>query len=61
MFIPPGGHIDYFESPYESIIREVYEETDLKILKKDLILSSIVNFYNKEFEKQSICFFCCLF
>lgn|GEM_PF-616384 len=53
--LPPGGHIDNFESPEEAVIREVYEETGVSI--SDLKLSSVVNFQNKESMKQSICCF----
>lgn len=55
--IPPGGHVDYFESPYEAIVREIREETGLIVEKNELNLSSIVNFYNSNSSKQSICFF----
>lgn len=31
-YIQPGGHIESNEEPYETAIREVYEETGIKII-----------------------------
>lgn len=30
-FVPPGGKIDPFETPADAVVREIYEETGLRI------------------------------
>ena len=31
MWLPPGGHIELNEDPNQAVIREVYEETSIKV------------------------------
>jgi 8-oxo-dGTP diphosphatase len=31
MWLPPGGHLDLNELPHDAVIREVFEETGLKV------------------------------
>jgi len=42
-FAGPAGHIDEGEFPEESIIREVKEETGLKVVKHSLIFEEEIN------------------
>ena len=55
--IPPGGHVDFFESIEEAARREIIEETNLDLDGLSLSLAAIVYFRNSELLKQSICFF----
>lgn len=36
-YVFPGGHLKVHESPQEALLREIYEETSIKLSKHDLI------------------------
>ncbi len=47
----PGGHIEKNESPEETVIRETFEETSIKIANPRLIITEI---FNKDYDQQFI-------
>lgn len=51
---PPGGHMEYGESNEEAAIREVLEETGLKIKKQDVSLQGVTNDFYPESGKHYI-------
>ncbi|MFD1608802.1 CYTH domain-containing protein [Oceanobacillus luteolus] len=53
--IPPGGHVEFGESPNKAVIREVQEETGITMV--DPVLTGIVTFINHEKLEQSVCLF----
>ncbi|WP_047982137.1 NUDIX domain-containing protein [Ornithinibacillus contaminans] len=53
--IPPGGHVEFGETPDKAVIREVQEETGLIMVNP--ILTGIVTFISKEKMEQSVCLF----
>lgn len=56
----PGGFVDMDETPEEAIRREVYEETNLKVLDSTYLFSVPNNYIYSEFEvKTTDLFFLC--
>lgn len=45
VYAPPGGHIEFGESPAEAASREVFEETGLTIESENWILQAVTNDY----------------
>lgn len=54
MFTPPGGHVEYLESLEQACIREMLEETNLKI--QNIELKGVITFLTPEWDYHSVCF-----
>lgn len=50
-YIQPGGHIEVNEEPYQTAIREVYEETGIKVVINEITPFNIEE-YNTKIGKQ---------
>ncbi len=53
-FAFPGGKMDYGESPEDGIIREIYEETGLKVKMKEVNFLDYNNEYFPEVKKHYV-------
>ena len=50
----PGGGIDFGEAPKDAAVREVYEETGLKVVVTELVTVDSNLFHNRDYDMHSV-------